>query len=1035
MTNPGCTDYPPDWTDKDGDDCWAYEFNEFCTASGGYGEDWDKDWGTFQSFSNNGYDASTACCSCGGGSDTFQGYNDNQCADTEGWVDKDGDGCAAYSEHFLCTATGQPGVGWHEEWGTLSDFKAGGKSGLEACCACGGGSKGTYTGTQYAPTPNGDIAGVQVPNDVAWTVASGPCTKDSSDCILSPNYPQTYGTAEKCVIGVNVDKISFVSAVEFDTEWGYDTLQVNGQTYSGSMGPSFVKPLGAIVWSSDAGAARTGWRLCPQGVAVMSGSVPSQEATPTPPAARYTWSDCICKASWQESGKTCSQGCCNFEDDPGGDYCYVEDPQCESFAWGHCRPESMTSPGCTDYPPDWTDKDGDDCYAYEFNEFCTASGGYGEDWDKDWGTFQSFSNNGYDASTACCSCGGGSDTFQGYNDNQCADTEGWVDKDGDGCTTYSEHFFCTTAGEMGVGWHEEWGTLSDFKAGGKSSLEACCACGGGSKGTYTGTQYAPTPNGDTAGVQVPSGVAWAVASGPCTKDSSDCILSPNYPQTYGTAEKCVIGVNVDKISFVSAVEFDTEWGYDTLQINGQTYSGTMGPSFVKPLSAIVWSSDAGVARTGWRLCPQGVAVKSGSVPSQEATPTPPAARYTWSDCMCKASWQESGKTCSQGCCNFEDDPDGDYCYVEDPQCESFAWGYCRPESMTNPGCTDYPPDWTDKDGDDCWAYEFNEFCTASGDYGEDWDKDWGTFQSFTNNGYDASTACCSCGGGSDTFQGYNDNQCADTEGWVDKDGDGCTTYSEYFFCTTAGEPGVGWHEEWGTLSDFKAGGKSSLEACCACGGGSKGTYTGTQYAPTPNGDTAGVQVPSGVAWAVASGPCTKDSSDCILSPNYPQPYGTAEKCVIGVNVDEISFVSAVEFDTEWGYDTLQINGQTYSGTMGPSFVKPLGAIPAEAEAVDSPSRRPSSGRATRRSPATGGSSAGRAPPPQPGRSRRPRRPAARRPRLPAARLREQACQPARRGRRARSSSSASRRPPCARAGAGCARARPILALGRACPGA
>ncbi|CAK0868355.1 unnamed protein product [Prorocentrum cordatum] len=644
------------------------------------------------------------------------------------------------------------------------------------------------------------------------------------------------------------------------------------------------------------------------------GPSPGQDATPTPPAVRHTWNDCLCKASWEQGGVTCSDGCCNLDDDEWGDYCYVEDPECEDFEWGYCRPETMTRPGCTDYPPGWSDSDGDECYSYEFNEFCTASGGYGAGWDQSWGTFGSFTIGGYDASTACCSCGGGSGTNQGYNDNRCADTEGWTDKDGDDCFVYSQYFYCTTAGQPGTGWHAEWGTLSDFNLGGESAVEACCACGGGKNGIYAGTQYTPTPDDDTAGVEVPSGVAWAVVSGPCTKDSSDCILSPNYPNTYGDDEKCVIGVNVDEISYVTAETFSTEWGYDVLKINGQTYSGTVGPYFVKPVAAIVWSSDSELGGTGWRLC-------------TEATPTPPAFRHTWTDCRCKANWDEDGQTCNNGCCNLDGDPWGDYCYVEDPECEDFDWGYCRPETMTTPGCTDYPPGWSDSDGDDCYAYEFNEFCTASGGYGAEWDNNWGRFGSFAMDGYDASTACCACGGGSGTNQGYNDNQCADTEGWADKDGDDCFVYSQSFYCTTAGQPGIGWHAQWGTLSDFQEGGKSAVEACCSCGGGSTGTYTGTQYTPTPNDyGTAEVEVPSDVAWAVVSGPCTKDRSDCILSPNYPKTYGDDEKCVIGVNVDKISHVTADTFSTEWGYDVLKINGQTYSGTLGPSSVKPLGPI-------------------------------------------------------------------------------------------------------------
>merc|ERR1711924_229235 len=80
------------------------------------------------------------------------------------------------------------------------------------------------------------------------------------------NFPKPYGTDEKCVIAVNVDKMAFVTE-PFATEWGYDTLTINGQVYSGSIGPTFVWPMGAIVWTSDFEQSSKGWRLCPEGAA------------------------------------------------------------------------------------------------------------------------------------------------------------------------------------------------------------------------------------------------------------------------------------------------------------------------------------------------------------------------------------------------------------------------------------------------------------------------------------------------------------------------------------------------------------------------------------------------------------------------------------------------------------------------------------------------------------------------------------------------------------------------------------------------
>ena len=35
---------------------------------------------------------------------------------------------------------------------------------------------------------------------------------------------------------------------------------------------------------------------------------------------------------------------------------------------------------------------------------------------------------------------------------------------------------------------------------------------------------------------------------------------------------------------------------------------------------------------------------------------------------------------------------------------------------------------------------------------------------------------------------------------------------------------------------------------------------------------------NGSMWSVISGPCTVDSSHCLLSPNYPEPYGDGQRC-------------------------------------------------------------------------------------------------------------------------------------------------------------
>jgi len=249
--------------------------------------------------------------------------------------------------------------------------------------------------------------------------------------------------------------------------------------------------------------------------------------------------------------------------DPYGDWCIVEDWECEESDWGYCKPEgAVIAPwefevgGCTD-SPGWKDSDGDDCYDYRENNWCNVDGGYNAGWHEEWGTFANFAGGPRHetANQACCACGRGKDGAQstlgvtnavvngretvnkcrclktweeegvspkcedyccnpdadpdgawcfvedpsceesdwGYceavstgvhlgvvSETTCIDSPAWADVEGDDCTAYAAQKWCTKDGIAGVGWHEEWGSLKDFKSDTMSALQACCVCGGGS---------------------------------------------------------------------------------------------------------------------------------------------------------------------------------------------------------------------------------------------------------------------------------------------------------------------------------------------------------------------------------------------------------------------------------------------------------------------------------------------------------------------------------------------------------------------------
>jgi len=59
-----------EWAWKNGVGCFEFQKYDWCTTSGGTGSGWYATWGTIQDYSHDGYDATQACCACGGGTST-----------------------------------------------------------------------------------------------------------------------------------------------------------------------------------------------------------------------------------------------------------------------------------------------------------------------------------------------------------------------------------------------------------------------------------------------------------------------------------------------------------------------------------------------------------------------------------------------------------------------------------------------------------------------------------------------------------------------------------------------------------------------------------------------------------------------------------------------------------------------------------------------------------------------------------------------------------------------------------------------------
>jgi cathepsin B len=87
---------------------------------------------------------------------------------------------------------------------------------------------------------------------------------------------------------------------------------------------------------------------------------------------------------------------------------------------------------------------------------------------------------------------------------------------------------------------------------------------------------------------------------PCVTLDDGCVTSPNFPNPYGSSQRCEISYKIGKLD---VAKFDTEFGYDYLELNGEQFSGSHAPQGVVPRTNIVWSSDSSVAKSGWKICP------------------------------------------------------------------------------------------------------------------------------------------------------------------------------------------------------------------------------------------------------------------------------------------------------------------------------------------------------------------------------------------------------------------------------------------------
>lgn len=265
-------------------------------------------------------------------------------------------------------------------------------------------------------------------------------------------------------------------------------------------------------------------------------------------------------------------------------------------------------------------------------------------------------------------------------------------------------------------------------------------------------------------------------------------------------------------------------------------------------------------------------------------------------------------------------------------------------------------DWMDSKGVTCLDYVAKRLCTPKGDYGSGWDQVYQelTFDSVKYDGHTALTACCACGGGvRGAGSGGASSMWKVLMGSCVVDAKGCLTSPNYpaFYGTSQGCK-VSVIEERATpinAVEFKTEAQYDILAI----NGKRYSGTDGPRGVTPQGTVVwtsdsmdrnrGWKLCPGTPWIaspasprspppgysgfwVASGLCTVDSTGCVVSPNYPQPYGHNQDCSIqAINMINPT-ISADNFLTEMTYDYMEVNGKRFSGTNGPKRVAVVGPI-------------------------------------------------------------------------------------------------------------
>jgi len=421
-----------------------------------------------------------------------------------------------------------------------------------------------------------------------WRVKSGPCSIDDQGCAMSPDFLSLghYANSQSCEINVGTAGAK-INVPVFDTELGSDVVSVRVEgswwKYSGNRGPDQIlpDPGSDILWTADNNGTALGWKLCPD-------FIDSQMPAPVPKGWQVTSGPC----SIDEDGCASSPGFCDTDNYPTSQMCLIN----VGTTNASIKVDTFVTEQC-------------------FDMIAVRVGGL----------WQNFSGA---TSPAGIRPDPGTDIFWTSDLNVTA--RGWRL-----CPDLSSPRFPPPAPAPATAQATSPDTASTATPGTAPANELkprpefpqSIPTTSSVPAPVPAQQSTPAPTSEPVSVpehapaQSPNPTfsplsnssfgrpVWRVMQGSCKMDAQGCAVSPKFPGNYGNSQSCVIHVGLWG-GVVSVKAFSTQDFSDILNVlvagAWRNYSGTRGPDGVipDPGSDILWTSDAKISDSGWKLCPR-----------------------------------------------------------------------------------------------------------------------------------------------------------------------------------------------------------------------------------------------------------------------------------------------------------------------------------------------------------------------------------------------------------------------------------------------